>query len=163
MTGMDLCDAIAAVVSELWPERIIYRDFCPVDHRRPSSYLYVSESSMEPANLCLVEWTVEARLELFCATDEYDLSSTEALRRDQEQVLLAFAAPSLKVGGRWVTLAAQGDGMDMGSAFVNFSATWFDDRPSYTAPEETAPLMEHAEVSGTIPAGGMPDIKTRGE
>lgn len=163
MTGMEVCDAIASVVSELWPERIIYRDFCPADHRRPSSYLYVTDSSMAAANRCLVEWTVEAQLELFCSTDEYDLSSTEALRLDQERVLLAFAAPSLQVGDRWVALTAKGDGMDMGSAFVSFSVSWYDELPGYTTPEETAPLMEHAEVSGTIPAGGMPDIKTRGE
>lgn len=153
-TSMDVCDAIAAVVANLWPERMIYRDFCPVDHHRPSSYLYLTASSMTPANISLVEWQMEARLELFCATDDYDISSTEELRRDQEAVLLAFAEPSLRVGDRWITLTAQGDGMDLGSAFVSFSATWFDQRPGYHDPDDmtdpvsaSVPKMEDYEAN----------------
>lgn len=76
-----------------------------------------------------------AQLELFCATNEYDLSSTEDLRRDQERVLLAFAAPKLHVGDRWITLAAKGEGMEAGSAFVLFSANWMDEIPSVADPE----------------------------
>lgn len=158
-TSMDVCNAIAAVIAELWPERMIYRDFCPVDHHRPSSYLYVTSSEMTPANISLVQWELEARLELFCATDEYDVSSTEELRKDQEAVLLAFASPSIQVGDRWVTLTAKGDGMDMGSAFVAFSAAWMDQRPGYHDPDDmTDPVssavskMEHIECSRTFSA-----------
>ena len=99
-TSVDVCNAIADVVAKLWPDRTIYRDFCSAKHERPSSFLYVIKSTMEPANISLVEWTMEAELELFCATDEYDISSTEDLRKNQEDVLLAFGAPSLKVGDR---------------------------------------------------------------
>lgn len=147
-TSIDVCNAIADVVVKLWPERMIYRDFCPVDHQRPSSFLCIVKSSMEPANISLVEWTMEAELELFCATDKYDISSTEELRQDQESVLLAFGAPSLQVGDRYITLTAMGDGTELGSAFVKFTATWFDQTPEYHPPEETAPTMEHFEVNG---------------
>ena len=135
-TSIDVCNAIAEVVSKLWPERMIYRDTCSSDHKRPSSFLYVVKSTMEPANISLVEWTMEAELELFCATDEYDESSTEALRQDQEAVLLAFGAPSRKVGDRHITMTAVGDGTDMGSAFVKFTASWFDQTPGYHDPED---------------------------
>lgn len=148
ITSTAVCDAIAAVVAGLWKERMIYRDFCPADHQRPSSYLYVTQSSHVPANLSLVEWNMEASLELFCATDEYDISSTEELRADQEAVLLAFGAPSLQVGDGWVTLTAKGDGMEVGSAFVTFSASWFEAQPGAVDPEKDAPLMEQFQVNG---------------
>lgn len=148
ITSTAVCDAIAAVVAGLWKERMIYRDFCPADHQRPSSYLYVTQSSHVPANLSLVEWNMEASLELFCATDEYDISSTEELRADQEAVLLAFGAPSLQVGDGWVTLTAKGDGMEVGSAFVTFSASWFEAQPGAEDPEKDAPLMEQFQVNG---------------
>lgn len=147
-TSIDVCNAIADVVAKLWPERMIYRDFCEDEFKRPSSFLYVIKSTMEPANVSLVEWTMEAELELFCATNKYDISSTEALRKDQEAVLLAFAPPSLQVGDRHITLTAIGDGTELGSAYVKFTATWFDQRPGYHDPEETAPVMEHFEVNG---------------
>lgn len=135
-TSVDVCNAIADVVAKLWPDRIIYRDFCPVDHNRPSSFLHIVQSGFEPANVSLVEWSMEAELELFCATDEYDISSTEELRKDQEAVLLAFGAPSLKVGDRYVTLLALGDGAELGSAFVKFTASWFDQQPGYHDPDD---------------------------
>ena len=116
ITSIDVCNAIADVIAKLWPDRMIYRDFCPVDHHRPSCYLYLTSSEMTPANISMVQWEMEAELELFCSTDEYDISSTEALRQDQEAVLLAFGEPSLRVGEDRVTLTAKGEGMDMGSA-----------------------------------------------
>ena len=107
----------------------------------------------------MVQWEMEASLELFCSTDEYDISSTEELRKDQEAVLLACASPAIQVGDRWVTLTAKGDGMDMGSAFVAFSAAWTEQRPGYHDPDDTTdpvssavPKMEHVECSRTFSA-----------
>lgn len=158
-TSIDVCNAIADVVAKLWPERMIYRDFCPADHKRPSSFLYIVKSSMEPANISMVEWTMEAEMELFCATDEYDISSTEELRQNQEAVLLAFGAPSLKVGDRNVTMTVQGDGADLGSAFVKFTASWFDQQPGYHDPEDmndpvsaAVPKMEDFEFNNQFSA-----------
>lgn len=158
-TSVDVCNAIAEVVANLWPERMIYRDFCPVDHQRPSSFLYIIKSGFEPANASLVEWTMEAEMELFCATDEYDISSTEALRQNQEEVLLAFGAPSLKVGDRYVNLMALGDGAELGSAYVKFTATWFDQQPGYHDPEDmtdpvsaAVPKMENFECNSNFSA-----------
>lgn len=158
-TSIDVCNAIADVVAKLWPERMIYRDFCPADHKRPSSFLYIVKSSMEPANISMVEWTMEAEMELFCATDEYDISSTEELRQNQEAVLLAFSAPSLKVGDRHVTMTVQGDGADLGSAFVKFTASWFDQRPGYSDPDDmndpvsaAVPKMEDFEFNNQFSA-----------
>lgn len=158
-TSIDVCNAIADVVAKLWPERMIYRDFCPADHKRPSSFLYIVKSSMEPANISMVEWTMEAEMELFCATDEYDISSTEELRQNQEAVLLAFSAPSLKVGDRHVTMTVQGDGADLGSAFVKCTASWFDQRPGYRDPDDmndsvsaAVPKMEDFEFNNQFSA-----------
>ncbi len=158
-TSVDVCNAIADVVAKLWPDRMIYRDFCPVDHNRPSSFLYIVQSGFEPANVSLVEWSMEAELELFCATDEYDESSTEELQKDQEAVLLAFGTPSLKVGDRYVTFLALGDGADLGSAFVKFTASWFDQQPGYHDPDDMndpvsadVPKMEDFEFNNGFSA-----------
>ena len=45
MTYQDLMEAIAAKVAKLWPARMLYRDFCPADFQRPSSFLYVTVPS----------------------------------------------------------------------------------------------------------------------
>lgn len=151
ITSIDVCNAIADVIAKLWPDRMIYRDFCPVDHHRPSCYLYLTSSEMTPANISMVQWEMEAELELFCSTDEYDISSTEALRQDQEAVLLAFGEPSLRVGEDRVTLTAKGEGMDMGSAFVSFSARWFTQRPGWHDPDDmTDPVSAAVPKAETV-------------
>ena len=99
MTYQKLTEAIAAKIAALWPERMLYRDFCPVDHKRPSSFLYVTDASYMDGNIALVEWNYEAELTLYAATDHYAAESTQALRLDQLAVLNAFAVPTLKVGG----------------------------------------------------------------
>lgn len=160
VTSMDVCDAIGAELVRLWPDRFLYRDACPADHQRPSGYLYVTKSSFTPEFPWMGQWEMSAQLELFCVADEYDLSSTEELRRDQERVLMAFSAPKFHVGDRWITLEAKGDGMEAGSAFVLFTARWMDGKPEVPDPEvpydpdnpnapagADIPKMEHFEIN----------------
>mgnify|MGYP000842042723 CR=1 FL=1 len=49
MTYEDLMEAIADRISELWPERMLYRDFCPSDFKRPSGFLYVVKAGYTDA------------------------------------------------------------------------------------------------------------------
>ena len=107
MTYTDLVEAIAGKISALWPDRMLYRDFCPVDHQRPAGFLYVREAGWTDVNIGLVEWSFDAELELFAETDEYDAESTEALRADQAAVLALFGGPSLAVGDRHIILTAR--------------------------------------------------------
>lgn len=100
MTYQDLMEAIAAKVAKLWPARMLYRDFCPADFQRPSSFLYVVDASYTDANRYLVNWNFEAELTLYSETDSYTVESTEALRMDQLAVLNAFADPNIQVGDR---------------------------------------------------------------
>lgn len=160
MTYQKLTEAIAAKISALWPERMLYRDFCPVDHKRPSSFLYVTDASYMDGNIALVEWNYEAELTLYAATDHYAAESTQALRLDQLAVLNAFAVPTLKVGDRTVAVQAAAEAPGPGEAYVRFSAQWVDSRPGYvdenTAPESGGgvPRMENytLKVGGTPPA-----------
>lgn len=172
VTSVDVCDAIGATLVKLWPDRFLYRDACPADHQRPSGYLYVTKSRVIPETPWLGQWEMEAQLELFCATDEYDLSSTEELRRDQEKVLLAFAAPKIHVNDRWITLMARGEGMEAGSAFVVFSASWMDDLPGTVDPDAPGdpegakiPRMEHFEINqgSAATGGGTPEVQIEEE
>ena len=139
MTYQELMETIAARVAALWPERTLYRDFCPVDFKRPSGFLYVTQADRADASLGLVRWDFAAELTLFAATDSYTAESTEALRRDQLEVLQAFSGPSIQVG-------APSPGP--GEAYVQFTASWLDSRPGYvdqdTEPESVSgvPLME---------------------
>jgi hypothetical protein len=136
----------------MWPARMLYRDFCPVDFKRPSGFLYVTNASWENANLGLIHWRYEAELTLFAATDDYTVESTETLRADQQAVLAAFSGPALQVGDRHIiiTVAAQAPGP--GEAYVTFAADWFDSRPGYldsdVEPESVSgvPLMEDFEL-----------------
>ena len=151
MTYIDLLEAIAGKIAALWPERTIYRDFCPADFKRPSSFLWVSpETGYRDASIGLVAWTFEAELELFSATDAYDAESTEALRADQAAVLAAFGLP-ITVGP--------------GAAYVIFTASWIDSRPGYTDPDTamppagTAPLMEDYQLNVSVTSG--PDREER--
>ena len=150
MTYQDLMEAIAGRIAKLWPERMLYRDFCPADHKRPSGFLYVTNASYEDANLFLVQWTFEAELTLYAATDSYDAESTEALRLDQLKVLSAFGGPALQVGDRSVVLTAGASSPGPGEAYVTFSASWIDARPAAADPDvppSDAPLMEHYELN----------------
>ena len=149
MTSTDLMEAIAERIAALWPERMLYRDFCPKDYKRPSGFLYVINAGFEDVNIGLVRWSVEAELELFAATDAYTVESTEALRRDQDAVLDLFGGPSVQH-----RLMPGAEAPGPGSAYVSFSAAWTDVRPGYHDPEdpgdpETAqtPKMEHIEIN----------------
>lgn len=146
ITSTAVCEAIAGRIAQLWPDRYLYRDACPANFERPSGFLYMTKSKMTPSGPQQVDCLVEAQLELFCRTDAYDITSTEELRRDQEQVLLHFGGQKIQVGNRWLTLTAQGDGMEVGSAFVVFSATWRDQRPGSHDPADP-----NDPVSAAIP------------
>lgn len=147
MTYQDLTEAIAAKIAGMWPERMLYRDFRPADFQRPSSFLYVTRAEYADANLFLVQWTYEAELELYAATDDYDVESTEALRAGQLAVLSLFGGPSLPVGDRHVLVQASAETPGPGVAYVRFNASWIDGRPSMEEPAEEAPLMEHFELN----------------
>ena len=141
MTYQDLMEAIAGRIARLWPDRMLYRDFCPKDHKRPSGFLYVTNASYEDANLFLVQWTFEAELTLYAATDSYDAESTEALRLDQLEMLSAFGGPAIPVGDRSVVLTVGAPSPGPGEAYVTFSASWMDGRPGFVD-EDTAPEQE---------------------
>lgn len=155
MTHQDIMEAIAAKIAGLWPERMLYRDFCPADFKRPSGFLYVQDAGFTDANVGLVEWHMEAELELYSATDSYDTEDTEALRADQLSVLMLFSGPAIRAGERSVMVAASAETPGPGIAYVKFTATWMDNRPGYvdpdTAPESAggAPLMEHYQLNVT--------------
>ena len=131
MNQVDLCEAIASKIAALWPDRMIYRDFCPADFQRPSSFLYVTEAGFTSAGIAVVLWNVETELELFCSTDDYDAQSTEELRQNQAAVLEAFGAPHLIVGDRAVQISTVADGSGPGVAYIRFTASWYDQRPGY--------------------------------
>ena len=144
MTYIDVLEAIAGKIAALWPDRMLYRDFCPTDHQRPSGFLYVQEAGYTDANLGLVRWMFQAELELFAATDAYDVESTEQLRKDQAAVLDQFGGPGLQVGDRFLLLQVTAETPGAGTAYGAFSASWMDSRPGYQDPEmATEPKMEH--------------------
>lgn len=158
MTYQELTEAIAAKIAALWPDRMLYRDHCPVDFQRPSGFLYVTDASYADASIGLVEWNYEAELLLYAATDRYTVESTEALRQDQLAVLNAFALPHLRIGDRSILIHTAAEAPGPGEAYVRFSASWMDSRPGYvdedTAPESESgvPLMEDYTMSvGTTP------------
>lgn len=162
MTYQDLTEAIAAEIAGIWPERMLYRDFCPADFQRPSGFLYVTRAEFADASLALVRWTYEAELALYAATDSWAVESTEALRADQLAVLTRFAGPGIQVGDRYVILHAGAEAPGPGVAYVRFTAEWMDARTGYgdedTAPESVSgvPRMEQFEIHVDASAGQGP-------
>lgn len=140
MTQVDIIEAIAGVLAGLWPDRMVYRDFCPVDHKRPSTFLYCTTAEYNFAFLGGVEWLVEAEAQLFSAVDHYDVESTEQLRQDQAAVLSQFGRP-IQIGDRHILILAKAQAPGPGVAVVTFSASWMDAAPGFERGEE-APLME---------------------
>lgn len=154
MTSTDLMEALSERIAALWPERMLYRDFCPNDHKRPSGFLYVRSAGFEDVNIGLVRWSVEAELELFARHGRLHCGKhggpAAGSGRGADPVRRAVdpggrpAYPDLCHGG----------GPGTGSAYVSFSAAWTDVRPGYHDPEdpgdpETAqtPKMEHIEIN----------------
>ena len=127
MTYEDLMEAIADRISELWPERMLYRDFCPSDFKRPSGFLYVVKAGYTDANAGLVRWDFSAELTLYAATDAYTVESTEALRADQNKVLRQFGGPAVSVGDRHIMVGVSAEAPGPGEAYVGFRASWFDE------------------------------------
>ena len=153
---------VKAMLEETFREPV-YVDRIPKDFQRPSFAVELQKTEYQDMNLMLVRKTATILITCFVEVDAYYDSSREELNRRQDTVMGLFARGCLDVEDRHpAAMAGRGQGNPDFSE-VTLTVTWSDDRPGYAAPEETAPLMEHAEVSGTIPAGGMPDIKTRGE
>lgn len=148
MTYQDYMEGVATRLAERFPDRMIYRDYCPVDFQRPSLFLYVRNADYKTLNRGTVEWQVELVCLLYCSTDEYDIESTEELRLDQMAVLQLFGGPALQVGDRHIITQVAADTPGAGEATVTFLARWSDVRPGYL--EETAPVMEYlqAEING---------------
>lgn len=151
MTSDDLMEAIAAKISALWPKRMLYRDFCPADFQRPSGFLYVTNAGFTDTNIGLVEWSFEAELALFAATDAYTVESTETLRADQNAVLALFGGPSIPMGDRHIAVYAMADAPGPGEAYVKFTASWIDSRPRFldkdTASEQESGVPRMTDFS----------------
>ncbi len=147
MTYQDLMEAIAAEISDQFPDRMIYRDFCPTAHQRPSFFLYVTNAAFSDAAIGLVQWEFEAELTLFAAKDEYDMESTEVLRMDQLAVMNLFGGPSLKVNDRSVPLTVSAPSPGAGEAYVIFTAKWIDQRPGYVERDPNTENMEQFVVN----------------
>jgi hypothetical protein len=149
MSSFAVMEAIACLLADLWPERIIYRDFCPYDFERPSFFLWTTKEQREVRSLHLVEVNASFMLEIFCATDEYDVSSTEELRLVQADVLELLAGPKIKVSDsdtgedRYITITAMAAGQEPGSAFVQIQANWMDSKAASPEPVET---IEHVAI-----------------
>lgn len=135
MTHVDVIEAIAQKIVALWPDRTLYRDFCPVNFDRPSGFLYMQEAGFADVNAGLVQWKMQAELMLFASTKDYSEESTEQLRADQAAVLSQFGGPGLPVGDRNVIVYAMADAPGPVEAYVTFTASWYDTRPGYVDAE----------------------------
>ena len=86
MTYQELMETIAARVAALWPERTLYRDFCPVDFKRPSGFLYVTQADRADANLGLVRWDFAAELTCCSMALEEDTDQNERENNSAYQI-----------------------------------------------------------------------------
>ena len=152
MESSAVMSRVKAMLEETFREPV-YVDRLPKDFHRPSFAVELQKTEYQDMNLALVRKTATILITCFVEVDAYYDSSREELNRRQDTVMGLFARGCLDVEDRHpAAMAARGQGNPDFSE-VALTVTWSDDRPGYTDPEETAPLMERYEVIKEISAG----------
>lgn len=162
MESSAVMSRVKAMLEETFQEPV-YVDRIPEELQRPSFGVELQKTEYQDMNLMLVRKTATILITCFGEADASGSGSREELNRRQDSVMNLFALGWLDVEDRHpAALAVRGQG-STDSCQVTLTVTWSDDRPGCTTTEEDAPLMEHYEVSGEIPAGGDAGQSRRGD
>ena len=127
-TTTDILDAINLRLLELWPERTVYVEACPVDFDRPSTWLQVQSHDQVDAGRFLLRHTAVILLTLFDEQDDHYEANWQRLSRETDEVMVLLSPP-LEVGARRIRLGAKRLPRDPDHAQVQLTATWMDTMP----------------------------------
>lgn len=135
--------AVAKMLKEQTPALYINR--ATQDFVRPSLRLEQGEETREDLCLAFVETT--SRLVITCyASEGGNDSDRQELADMQRQVINLFLLGYIRVGNRAVKCTASGSGTSPGTAWVDVTLKWTEDR----SPTASAPVMGGLALTTTI-------------
>lgn len=165
MTHVSFADAVEERLRTRWPNRMVYRDLCRIDHETPSFFLQLVEAEPTAVNAALVRWTVKVVVAAFDVVDDYADTPTGPLLETQLAIMDLFAAGHVTADGSTAAVSANGAGRDEEAAFVELSATWL--APRRVAPPPMPEPMEHlswkASLHIAVGQGGHYYLQTSAE
>lgn len=140
----DILDAINLRLLELWPERTVYVEACPVDFDRPSTWLQVQSHDQVDAGRFLLRHTAVILLTLFDEQDDHYEANWQRLSRETDEVM-HLLTPPLPVGDRHISLTMKRLPRDPDHAQVQLTAVWMDTMPG-TGGDDT-PVADSYELN----------------
>lgn len=134
----DIVTEINRLIVEEWPERPVYRDFMPKDFERPSFFLEVKKTTIEPMNARLIHENHVVAAVIFEAVDESGAADNTVLLETRERLQRLFLSGKLKVGDRYLNISVSGPAVDLDSALVDLTVDYY--RPRAEGQAEAPPI-----------------------
>lgn len=147
LTIKQVLDAVAAVVAAVFPGEPVQADMVPVEFERPSSWIEMTDSSMETESKFSVSRTMIVTVTRFCTVDDYHNSQTERLANDLMLLQTALAQGTLAVGDRYLDIGRVSGKYGADYAQLSIPLSWLDDN-DFNLPE--LPVIEHYEINEEV-------------
>ena len=146
-TTTDILDAVNLRLLELWPERTVYVEACPVDFDRPSCWLQVQSHDQADAGRFLLRHTAVILLTLFDELDDHYEAHWQRLSRETDEAM-CLLTPPIEVGDRRIRLGLKRLPREPDRAMLQLTATWMDTMPG-TGGSDT-PAADSVEVNARV-------------
>ena len=146
-TTTGILDAVNLRLLELWPERTVYVEACPVDFDRPSSWLQVQSHDQVDAGRFLLRHTAVILLTLFDELDDHYEAQWQRLSRETDEAM-CLLTPPLEVGARLIRLGIKRLPREPDRAVLQLTAVWMDEMPG--AGGSDAPVADSVEVNARV-------------
>jgi len=134
----DILKAISLLIKSKYPDRMIYKNRCPQNFKRPSFWLENVKVDTAPANFCTVKVTAYFSLTCFIKLTPYGDQDSLELTDVQDEITKLFRRGSVKVGDRSLVAKASTAGYDNDRSYVDIQFDFYDDIPQE---EDNMPLM----------------------
>lgn len=147
LTIKQVLDAVAEVVAAVFPGEAVQTDMVPVEFERPSSWIEMIDSSMEPESPFAVSRTMIVSITRFCTVDDYHNSQTERLANDLTLLQAALAQGTLAVDDRYLDIGRVSGKYGADFAQLSVPLSWWDDN-DVKLPD--IPVIEHYGINEEV-------------
>lgn len=134
----DIVTAVNRLIVEEWPERPVYRNFMQKDFDRPSFFLEVKKTTVEPLNAHLLHENHVIAAVIFEAVDESGAADNARLIETQGHFQRLFSSGKLKVGDRYLNISVSAPNVDVDSTLVDLTVDYYRARTDER--DETPPI-----------------------
>lgn len=124
----DIVTAVNRLIVDEWPERPVYRDFMQKDFDRPSFYLEVKKTTIEPLNAHLLHENHVIAAVIFESVDESGAADNACLLETRERLQRLFSSGKLKVGDRHLNISVSDPTLDIDSALIDLTVDYYRPR-----------------------------------